>query len=124
MGLDPAGQTRAPTGTRHLHNYERVPLHVWEFPHAQLKQSHFAAFPPELVERCLPAGCPPSGHVLDPFGGSGTTGAAARAIGMGATLIELNPEYAALVAERCAGAGRDYYQRREREADGQQMLPF
>ena len=90
MGLDRAGQTRAPTSTRRLRNYERAPLHVWELPHAQLKQSHFAAFPPELG-RTLPArGLPAGGHVLDPFGGSGKTGAVARAMGMGATLIELN----------------------------------
>ena len=33
---------------------------------------HSAAFPEELVEKCLQVGCPPLGHVLDPFAGSGT----------------------------------------------------
>lgn len=39
--------------------------------------------------------------VLDPFGGSGTTGIAAAHLGRSATLIELNPEYAAVARARC-----------------------
>ena len=34
---------------------------------------HSAAFPDELVQRCLDIGCPPNGRVLDPFAGTGTT---------------------------------------------------
>jgi DNA modification methylase len=41
--------------------------------------------------------------VLDPFGGAGTTGLVADRLGRDATLIELNPEYAALARERIAG---------------------
>lgn len=33
---------------------------------------HSAAFPDELVQKCLDVGCPPGGEVLDPFAGSGT----------------------------------------------------
>jgi DNA modification methylase len=33
---------------------------------------HSAAFPDELVEKCLSVGCLPKGEVLDPFAGSGT----------------------------------------------------
>jgi DNA modification methylase len=33
---------------------------------------HSAAFPDELVQKCLEAGCSPGGEVLDPFAGSGT----------------------------------------------------
>jgi DNA modification methylase len=33
---------------------------------------HYAAFPEELVTKCLDIGCPADGHVLDPFAGSGT----------------------------------------------------
>lgn len=36
------------------------------------KGVHSAAFPEELVEKCLQVGCPPEGQVLDPFAGSGT----------------------------------------------------
>jgi DNA modification methylase len=33
---------------------------------------HYAAFPDELVDRCLEIGCEKGGEVLDPFAGSGT----------------------------------------------------
>ena len=39
--------------------------------------------------------------VLDPFAGSGTTGAVARRLGRSAILIELNPSYADLIKKRC-----------------------
>lgn len=39
--------------------------------------------------------------VLDPFGGSGTTGAVALSYGRRAVLIELNPEYISLIRARC-----------------------
>jgi len=39
--------------------------------------------------------------VLDPFAGSGTTGAVARSMGRSSILIELNPEYVKLIRERC-----------------------
>jgi len=52
-----------------------------------------APFPDELVERCLDLGCPPSGSVLDPFAGGGTTLRVATASGRNATAIELNPSF-------------------------------
>jgi hypothetical protein len=39
--------------------------------------------------------------VLDPFAGSGTTGAVARLMGRSSILIELNPEYVKLIRARC-----------------------
>ena len=66
---------------------------IWEIATTSHKGKHPATFPAELVRRCLKASCPPSGHVLDPFGGSGTTGLAAVELGHTATLIELNPAY-------------------------------
>lgn len=52
-----------------------------------------APFPDELVERCLSIGCKPTGTVLDPFAGSGTTLRVALQSGRPATGIELNPEF-------------------------------
>lgn len=59
---------------RLLRNYEpsSPPLPVWAMATAAYKEAHFATFPPELVERCLRAGCPKGGRVLDPFGGGGS----------------------------------------------------
>lgn len=65
--------------------------------------SHFATFPPNLVERCLTASEVEGGHVLDPFGGAGTTALVAARRGLHATLIELNPDYASLAMQRIAG---------------------
>lgn len=77
---------------------------VWYINTVPYKGGHFAAYPPKLAERCILAGCPRGGVVLDPFFGSGTTGLAAvkndrRYIG-----IELNAEYCELAKERIGGA--------------------
>ncbi|MEM7191296.1 MAG: site-specific DNA-methyltransferase [Pseudomonadota bacterium] len=87
---------------RSLRNYEPAPVEVWKMATRPFKEAHFATFPPELAERCIKAGCPQGGHVLDPFGGAGTTGLVASRLGRSATLIELNPEYAEIARKRIA----------------------
>lgn len=67
-------------------------------------EAHFATFPFGLVEPLIRASCPPSGRVLDPFGGAGTTAIVAVSLGRTATLIELNPEYARLARARIEAA--------------------
>lgn len=79
---------------------------VWTVPPAPFKGAHFATFPPGLVEPCILAGSAKGGLVLDPFAGSGTVGVVARILDRRAVLIELNPDYAAMAAERTAGALR------------------
>jgi site-specific DNA-methyltransferase (adenine-specific) len=64
------------------------------------REAHFATFPPALIQPCIRAGCPAGGTVLDPFGGSGTTGEVAASEGRKAILIELNPEYVTLANKR------------------------
>lgn len=73
---------------------------VWTIPTSGYSDAHFATFPPELAERCIKAGCPPSGMVLDPFAGAGTTGLVADRLQRSSVLIELNPEYAAMARRR------------------------
>jgi DNA modification methylase len=58
--------------------------------------------PSELTERCIKAGSAAGDMVLDPFGGAGTTGLVADQLGRNATLIELNPTYAAMARARIA----------------------
>lgn len=98
-----AGIEETPRGSRSLRNYEPAPVQVWEFAIRPFSEAHFATFPPELAERCIKAGCPAGGHVLDPFGGAGTTGLVADRLGLNCTLIELNPEYAEIARKRIQG---------------------
>jgi DNA modification methylase len=85
---------------RNLRNFEPAPVDVWPIATRPFSDAHFATFPPELVERCLKAGCPKGGTVLDPFGGAGTTGLVADRMGLDAILIELNPEYIEIAQKR------------------------
>lgn len=87
---------------RNLRNYEPAPVQVWEITTRGFKEAHFATFPPDLVARCLRASLRPGDAVLDPFGGSGTTGLVADKFGADATLIELNPDYCDLIRSRLA----------------------
>lgn len=73
---------------------------IWSQPTAVYHGSHFAAYPVELIKPCILAGCPEGGIVLDPFFGSGTTGAAALSLGRRYLGIELNPEYIPLAEKR------------------------
>lgn len=77
---------------------------VWAIPVANHKGVHFAVFPEALVEPCILAGCPEGGTVLDPFTGSGTTGAVALRRGRSFVGCELNPAYIELAEERIAQA--------------------
>lgn len=73
---------------------------VWNIATQPFSEAHFATFPPELAERCIKAGCPVGGTVMDPFGGAGTTGMVADRLQRNAILIELNPAYAAMAQRR------------------------
>lgn len=73
---------------------------VWTVPTKPFKGSHFAVFPPALIEPCILAGAPTGGVVLDPFYGSGTTGQVAQALGRQYIGCELNPAYKGLQDQR------------------------
>ena len=73
---------------------------VWTITPKPYKGAHFATFPPELVEPCILAGSRPGDTVLDPFGGSGTTGMVANKHGRNAVLCELNASYIDLAKQR------------------------
>ena len=73
---------------------------VWTVTTKPYREAHFATFPPALIQPCIRAGCPAGGTVLDPFGGSGTTGEVAASEGRKAILIELNPQYVKLAQGR------------------------
>ena len=75
---------------------------VWSITTRPFKGAHFATMPPELARRCISAGSRVGDTVLDPFGGAGTTGLVADRLGRHATLVELNPTYAAMARARIA----------------------
>lgn len=65
---------------------------VWEIT-PQGGADHPAMMPRELVRRCIVSSTARGQMVLDPFGGSGTTGIVADQLQRDALLIELNPDF-------------------------------
>lgn len=101
---DPDGKARTRVGFSKLEGVcypMRNRRTVWTVATSPYADAHFATYPPDLIKPCILAGCPVGGTVLDPFGGSGTTGQVALELGRKAILIELNPEYVKLAEQRC-----------------------
>jgi DNA modification methylase len=73
---------------------------VWPIATQPYSGAHFATMPPELAVTCIKAGSKPGDMILDPFGGAGTTALVADRLQRDATIIELNPTYAALARDR------------------------
>jgi len=88
------------SGLKQNHPLGRNKRNVWTITTKPCKEAHFATFPKDLIEPCIKAGCPEGGIVLDPFGGSGTTGIVAKSLNRTAILIELNPSYIEIAKKR------------------------
>lgn len=73
---------------------------VWRMNAAQFAGDHAAVMPDELAERCILAGCPVGGVVLDPFAGAGTTALAARKLERRSIGIEISAKSCAVAAAR------------------------
>lgn len=73
---------------------------VWTVATQPYSGAHFATFPEALIEPCILAGSREGDTVLDPFNGSGTTGAVSVRHRRHYIGCELNPEYIALARER------------------------
>ena len=73
---------------------------VWTINTEPCKEAHFAAFPRDLVARCIIAGSREGSTVLDPFFGSGTVGEVCQMFGRGFIGIELNAEYVEIANRR------------------------
>lgn len=114
-GQNPGGEKRAKAGSGIKYNDSfaedigdmvdnRNKRSVWTVPTYAMKEAHFATFPPDLIAPCVLAGSKPGDLVLDPFGGSGTTALVSLGYGRRAVLCELNPEYVAMIDQRCAAS--------------------
>ena len=85
----------AVTGSAHTaaHRRGRNPGDVWTLPTRPYRGAHTAPFPIDIPRRAIAAGCPPGGHVLDPFSGSGTTGLAAVELGRSYSGVDISPAF-------------------------------
>lgn len=83
----------------HGHTLGRVPGSVRDVPSRGLRVpeelgvDHPAAFPPAWPRWIIHGWCPLDGTVLDPFGGTGTTALAARALGRHGISVDLSSDY-------------------------------
>lgn len=73
---------------------------VWSINTKGFSGSHFAVFPPELVQLCLLAGSKPSSLVLDPFLGIGTVTEVCLRNNRQCVGVEINPSYAYIASQR------------------------
>jgi len=73
---------------------------VWSITNKPYRGSHFAVFPPDLIEPCIKAGSEEGDIVLDPFMGSGTTAVVAKSLGRDYIGCELHEDYGNLIEER------------------------
>lgn len=75
------------------------------FHHAKAKKkdhdsSHPSVKPISLMEELCILACPPSGLILDPFAGTGTTAEGAARAGFKSIMIEQNPEMKSVIERR------------------------
>lgn len=113
------GAALRPTGHMHTaaHPRGKNPGDVWTLPTRPLRAAHFAAFPLDIPLRCVAAGSPDGGVVLDPFSGAATTGLAAQQLGRSYIGIDLRADFHDLALTRLGLAPPgDEEQRKEQAA--------
>ena len=86
------------------HPNGRNPGDVIDLPNARGSEAHFAMMPEDLARWALRATLPSGGVALDPFAGTGTTGAAALELGGRFVGIDLDPELVIYMANRFGAA--------------------
>ncbi len=64
---------------------------------------HSAAYPDQLVEKCIEVGCREGGRVLDPFAGSGTTLRVALKLKRSAVGIDLSEKFCDFMVDELRG---------------------
>jgi DNA modification methylase len=94
----PSGNEARLTGRQDSGN--RNARSVWTITTQPCPEAHFAVMPKKLARRCILAGCPEGGTVLDPFTGAGTTGLVAIEEGRRFVGSELNPDYLVIARRR------------------------
>ena len=82
-----------------------LPSNVLSLPLVGKNKGHPAVFPVDLPLFFIRLLCPEGGLVIDPFGGSGTTGLAALAAGRRSLLIDNNEQYCQAAVKRLREEG-------------------
>jgi site-specific DNA-methyltransferase (adenine-specific) len=89
------------------YNTKKVPGNVWEFPRVRYRMDEYEEHPsqkPEaLLERIIRASSNEGDTVLDPFSGTFTTAAVAKALGRKSISIESQEEYLKIGLRRVLG---------------------
>jgi site-specific DNA-methyltransferase (adenine-specific) len=87
----------------------KVPTDVWWMSIVGTQSKERTGYPSQkpvaLIERAIRASSPEGGIILDPFAGSGTTGAAAHNLGRSFILSDKNPEAITVMQQRFADSG-------------------
>lgn len=101
FNLDQVRQTTRQDDPRN-HPLGANPSDIWSFVPVQgaAKRGHACPYPQAMIERIVLACSNAGDTVMDPFAGSGTTGAAALAHGRKAVLIERDPKSLKIMADR------------------------
>lgn len=86
----------------------RLPLSVIAAPNLTQRALHPTEKPLAVVDPILTYACPVDGVVLDPFAGSGSTLAAAKASGRRSVGIEADERYCEVIAKRLAQGVLDF----------------
>jgi site-specific DNA-methyltransferase (adenine-specific) len=103
---------------------------VWNIPIERTRRAnHNAAFPSELVRRCINVGSPPGGNVLDPFVGSGTTVLTALKENRNVVGVDMGEDYIDYIQSVLEGDGlkriewADFTRRLKRPSDSWDQWP-
>lgn len=102
----PGGYRKTTMLQKSLSMLQRDEMDLWQRPFwsdikgASLRNGHPAPFPVELAERLIRMYSFAGDVVLDPFGGSGSTTAAAIRAGRNSVLVEIDPHYSGLAVRK------------------------
>jgi len=103
--------------------YSRLFAPVWTDVTGQLRRDHPAPYPLEVPRRLIRMFSFAGDTVLDPFGGTGTTGMAALEVGRHSVSVEIEPGYVDLIERRFSSLGSVTADIQvERTADPERMI--